>query len=102
MNRKSGTAAQVASAALPVVESLEERALFNVFTVTSPAPGGPGSLRMQINQANSNPGLDTINFSIGVGPQTITPGNLPFIVDPVIIDATSQPGFTGQPIIQLS
>ncbi len=73
------------------------------FTVTTTADSGPGSLRQAIFDANSNPGVDTINFRIGDGAQTITPTSaLPAIIDPVAIDGTTQPGFAGTPIIELN
>ena len=61
------------------------------------------SLREAINAANGNPGKDTIVFGIpGETPFTIQPQSpLPNIDDSVIIDGTSQPGFEGQPIIEL-
>jgi hypothetical protein len=63
-----------------------------------------GSLRWAINQANSHPGPDYIYFDIGPGgAQTITPvAGLPAITDSVTIDATTQPGFAGQPLIQIN
>ena len=62
-----------------------------------------GSLRWAITQANANPGQDLITFAIGNGPQTIAvKGNLPFITDPVIIDGTTQPGYSGKPIIVIN
>jgi hypothetical protein len=43
-----------------------------------------------------------ITFSIGSGVKTITPMSvLPEITDPVTIDGTTQPGFSGSPIIEL-
>jgi hypothetical protein len=61
-----------------------------------------GSLRWAIMQANANFGLDTIDFSIGSGAQTVAPTSaLPPITDPVIIDGTTQPGFAGSPLIEL-
>ncbi len=73
------------------------------FTVTNTNNSGPGSLRQAILNANGSPGMDTINFSIGFGPQTIAPTSpLPTITDPVIIDATTQPGYSGPPIIELN
>lgn len=73
------------------------------FTVTNTNDSGPGSFRQAILGSNGTPGLDTINFSIGGGPQTITPtSSLPTITDPVIIDATTQPGYAGSPIIELN
>jgi subtilisin-like proprotein convertase family protein len=74
----------------------------SVFTVTSTNNSGAGSLRQAILDANANPGPDTITFSIGSGVKTInlTVG-LPTIIDPVTIDGTTQPGFTGKPIIEI-
>ena len=79
------------------------------FTVTTAADNGdnvnptPGSLRATINSANNTPGTDKISFSIGTGIQTITPlSALPKVTDPVIIDGTTQPGFAGSPIIEVS
>ena len=48
-------------------------------------------------------GSDTINFGIGVGgPATIRPFSpLPQITDPVLIDGTTQPGYSGSPLIEL-
>ena len=61
------------------------------------------SLREAILAANSNPGADIIAFKIGSGPATITPlTKLPTISESVVIDATTQPGFAGQPIIEIS
>ena len=56
------------------------------------------------NQANARPGRDFIDFNVGGGGvQTIALiSGLPRITDPVEIDATTQPGFAGAPIIELS
>ena len=65
----------------------------------------PGSLRDAVNHVNADtqPGIDTINFAIGSGPQTIKLGYyaLPTITHSVVIDGTSQPGFAGKPLIEL-
>src|SRR5262249_30252921 len=47
---------------------------------------------------------DTIAFNIAPGGvQTITPTSpLPTITDPVTLDATTQPGFAGMPVIELN
>lgn len=75
----------------------------NTYVVTNTNDSGNGSLRWAITMANSNAGLDSIAFSIGNGTQTIQAiKNLPFISDPVIIDGTTQPGFSGTPIIVLN
>ena len=53
--------------------------------------------------ADTQPGIDTIDFAIGSGVQTITPlSALPTITHSVVIDGTSQPGFAGTPLINLS
>src|SRR5215207_2961588 len=73
------------------------------FTVTNTNDSGAGSLRQAILDANATAGLDTISFSIGSGVQTISPlTTLPVITDPAIIDGTTQPGFSGTPIIVLN
>src|SRR2546422_763729 len=63
---------------------------------------GNCTLRAAIMEANAVAGTDTINFDIS-GPKTISPGSsaLPAIVDTVIINGASQPGFSGTPIIEL-
>ncbi|HEY9665807.1 MAG TPA: DUF4347 domain-containing protein [Coleofasciculaceae cyanobacterium] len=73
------------------------------FTVTNTADSGAGSLRQAILDANATPEPDAIAFNIGAGGvQTITPlSTLPAITSPVVIDGTTQPGFTGTPIIEL-
>jgi parallel beta-helix repeat protein len=64
------------------------------FTVTNTNDAGNGSLRKAINDANGNPGLDTINFNIpGTGEQEIQLNStLPVITGPVVINGYSQPG----------
>jgi CSLREA domain-containing protein len=61
------------------------------------------SLREAIFAANALAGTDTIRFIIaGAGAKTIHPLTvLPTITDPVVIDGTTQPGFSGTPIIEL-
>jgi titin len=73
-------------------------------SVTTTADSGAGSFRQAILTANTNPGVDTITFQIsGTPPFTITPATaLPAIIDPVVIDATTQPGFAGKPVIELN
>lgn len=65
---------------------------------------GKCSLRAAIQEANSIPGTDTISFDIpSGGAKTIMLlSALPTITEPVIIDATTQPGFAGQPIIEIN
>ena len=66
-------------------------------------PDGRVSLREAILAVDNTPGLDTITFNIGTGGvATIKPtSSLPPITGPVVIDGTTQPGYTGTPIIEL-
>ncbi|HOX58683.1 MAG TPA: right-handed parallel beta-helix repeat-containing protein [Candidatus Paceibacterota bacterium] len=72
--------------------------------VTNSSVSGPGSLQQAILDANAANGLDTIIFHIpGTGVRTIAPTSaLPSIIDPVVIDGASQPGFAGTPLIQIT
>ena len=74
-----------------------------VFMVTTTADTGAGSLRQAILDANAHPGLDAIHFNIpGAGVHTISPASaLPAISDAVLLDATTQPGHAGVPLIRL-
>ncbi|MCA9142400.1 MAG: DUF4347 domain-containing protein, partial [Planctomycetales bacterium] len=67
-------------------------------------PGGTGiSLREAILAANNTGGADNIHFNIGGGgTQTLTLGSALFgVTDQVIIDGTTQGGFSGTPIIEI-
>jgi hypothetical protein len=88
------------------------------FVVTNTNDSGPGSLRQAILDANATDNADgsadLITFAIsGPGPHTITPltplppvdtpsGEFPLDAGTVTIDGTSQPGFAGSPVIELS
>lgn len=73
-------------------------------TVTSRADSGVGSLRWAIDQANGSPGADRITFNIpGPAPFVIEPvGQLPDITGPTEVDGTTQPGFAGLPMVEVS
>ena len=82
------------------------------YTVTTTLDSGPGSLRWAIEQANSHPGPDTIAFNIPTsdpgyktttGVWTIQPlSPLPHLADGgTTIDGSSQPGFSGLPIMEI-
>jgi PKD repeat protein len=67
---------------------------------TNPMSPAVGELRWAMEQANANPGLDYIDFNIPtlVAPIVIQPQtDLPSIIDPVIINGSTQPlnGYTG-------
>ena len=91
------------------VEPLEERQLLASFEVTTPSdniegsPVIPDSLRAAITNSNNTPGLNTICFNIGNGgAQTITLLQpLPMITNPVIINGTTQHGYSGTPLITI-
>ncbi len=75
-----------------------------VFTVTTTADSGAGSLRQSILDANTDPGPNSIVFQIsGKPPFTITPLTvLPSLGNPTTIDGTTQNGFTSAPVIELN
>src|SRR5262245_27939664 len=79
-----------------MVEQLESRDTPSVFNVVNTNDNGLGSLREAINQANSNPGADLIQFEIpGEAIHTISLNSaLPAITDRVTIDGYSQQGAT--------
>jgi len=92
----------------PGIDQFEERLLLATFTVTSaldPTSGElSGTLRYVIDELNqSTDSTNTITFSIASGPQTITVQGspLPAIIKPVLIDGTTQPGYSGKPLIQI-
>ncbi len=73
------------------------------FTVTTTADSGAGSLRQAILDANANPGPDDVAFAIpGPGPYAITPASaFAQVADPLVIDGTTQPGYSGSPIVEI-
>ena len=75
-------------------DPLEVRVVPATYVVTSTDDTGAGSLRQAIEDANANPGADTVAFNIpGTGVQTIAPlSDLPDITDTVTIDGFTQSG----------
>ena len=72
------------------------------YIVINTADSGPGSLRNAIEAADASSGGFVIEFDIATGPQTIAPSSaLPAITATVDVDATTQPGYTGTPLIDL-
>ena len=88
-------------AALHVIVS---SAAAGTFTISTTDTSGPGSLAQAIEDANAAGGPDEIVFNItGTGIHTIAlTAPLPPITDPVVIDGTTQPGYAGMPVIQIS
>jgi hypothetical protein len=76
----------------------------NTYVVTTTNNDGPGSLAAAIWSANASPGADAVHFAI--------PGTAPFYVnwammnvqvtEALTIDATTQPGYAGSPLVQLN
>ena len=76
----------------------------STLTVTNVSDGGPGSLRLAMLRANDGGPRDTIVFNIpGAGVHTIRPPALalPGLGQPVVIDGTTQPGYSGTPLIEI-
>lgn len=74
-----------------------------VFTVTNTANSGAGSLEQAIQDANTAGGADSIHFNIpGPGPHTISPtSGITAIASSIRIDGTTDPSFSGTPVIEL-
>lgn len=73
--------------------------------VTNSNDSGAGSLRQAILDVNAQSGPPlSIVFNIPVsGVQTIAPQtDLPTLMQPAILDATTQPGYAGTPIVELN
>jgi uncharacterized repeat protein (TIGR01451 family) len=88
-----------------VLETLEERELLAVFTVSNTNDNtSAGSLRWAIQQANldQNP-ASVIDFAIlGTGVQTISlQSALPALTHPTTIDGSTQSGYSGSPLVEL-
>ncbi|HEV8118510.1 MAG TPA: CSLREA domain-containing protein, partial [Thermoanaerobaculia bacterium] len=76
----------------------------DICDVDAQTDGSQCTLRAAIQMANAHADLQAIVFDIPGGPNhTITPGSpLPAITDTVLLDATTQPGFSGVPVIELN
>ena len=73
----------------------------DTIVVTNADDSGPGSLRDALNAANANGDRSVIHFDIpGPGPHVIQlQTDLPSVVAPAVIDATTQPGYAGAPLV---
>jgi parallel beta-helix repeat protein len=99
---KQSSKSRARTAARRPVEPLESRLLLAVFPVTNINDSGNGSLRDALNRANNTVGVDTISFNITSADKVIRPGSeLPGLWDPTILDATTQPGYAGRPLVQI-
>ena len=77
---------------------------YMTYVVTNTNDSGAGSLRQALTDANNNPGLDFVHFNIaGAGIHLISlSSDLPTITDDLILDATTQPGYAGSPLVQVN
>jgi hypothetical protein len=92
-------------AATFTVNNTGEGADANADGICEPGAGtGICTFRAALQEANDIVGADTIQFSIGGGGfQTITPASaLPDIEGDLVINATTQPGFAGVPLITVT
>src|SRR4051794_2958726 len=89
----------------PRAELLDERVLLSPLVVTKTDDSGPGSLRQAIIDADASAAPATITFAI-------TTGSAPFAIKlappfpplpvPVVLDGTSQAGYSGSPIVEIN
>jgi titin len=87
------------------LEPLEERTLLQgaPLMVTTNADSGPGSLRQAIIDSNASAGPNTIDFNLPTDKLDIQPLTaLPTLTTPVMIDGTSEPGYSGTPLVVLT
>jgi hypothetical protein len=83
-------------------ERLESRLALagNVFTVTSLADSGAGSLRQAILDANAGAGFDVVEFAVA-GVIRVGAAPLPALTDGVAINGTTAPGYVGKPVVRV-
>jgi titin len=97
---RGGISARTRRKRQPVLETLERYTLLS-FLVNNAESSGPGSLAQAIQEADDS-GRGTIQFNIdGGGAHVIATNGLPAITCPIVIDGTSQPGYTGTPLITI-
>lgn len=80
-----------------------KKAMMTTYTVTNTNDSGAGSLRQAMLDANTNVGDDVIEFNIGGGgAQTIDLlSDLPTLTSGLTIDGSTQPGYSGTPLIAI-
>jgi len=71
--------------------------------VSTTGDSGTGSLRQAITDANGGACASPITFAIGMGAQTINVATtLPALTTNVTVDGSTQPGYSGTPLITLN
>lgn len=92
-----------ASCALDSQQQIKLCVAAKTYTVNNTLDQGVGSLRWAMTEANKNPTLDTIKFSIGSGAKSIDlQSGLPTLTTPTIIDGRTQPAYAGSNLITLN
>jgi titin len=85
----------------PRLETLEDRVLLSVFTVTNTNDSGPGSLRQALFDASASAD-NTVAFDIpGDGVHTIHLAGGLSVGQSTTVDGSTQPGYAGAPLIEL-
>ena len=86
----------------PRIESLEARLalIANVFTVSTLADSGAGSLRQAILDANAEAGFDVIDFTVA-GVIRVGRTALPSVTEGVIVNGITAPGYAGKPVVRV-
>ncbi|MDX6557826.1 MAG: hypothetical protein QOF72_875, partial [Blastocatellia bacterium] len=104
LNTANNTATQDTHVTIGTVYTVNSSADTDDGSCAAVGTGNGCTLREAIIAANTHAGKDTIVFNIaGVGAHTINPSStFPFIGEGLFIDGSSQPGFAGQPIIELN
>lgn len=87
--------------AVVLAEAVEGRVLFSTYTVTNVNDIGAGSFRDALNRANVTTAADTIEFRIGTGLKTIWARGGMNARYPVNINATTQGGYAGKPLVEI-
>lgn len=83
-------------------ERLETRRALvaNIFTVSTLADSGAGSLRQAILDANAARGYDAIEFSVA-GVIRVGASPLPAVTDGTIFNGATAPGYAGKPVVRV-
>lgn len=80
-----------------------KKVMMTTYTVTNTNDAGIGSLRQAILDANANGGNDVIEFNIGGGGAHSIDllSDLPTLTEGLTIDGSTQPGYSGTPLITI-
>ncbi len=102
--RRSTSSTHSRNASPAAIDALESRLLFSTWVVTnnSDSAAVAHSLRWAINQSNAAAVPSVIDFHLPTSQLEIHVGSpLPNLLKAVKIDASSQPGYAGHPLVQI-